>query len=297
MIRLSASAIAILTSLMGLSLTTIPAMAETGALDLSGYKLTYDDEFNGFAASPDGSKGYKTIFPFGDRTLSTNAEQQYYSDASVGVDPFRLENGALTIHAAPGSNPKRLPYNSGLITTERTFTQTYGYFEMRAKLAKGPGMWSGFWLLPTDKSWPPEIDVLEAFGAPNANKEGAPDSIHVNAITKDYPSGGGGGWEKVPADVFAGYHTYGVDWKEDTITFYFDGKPVRQVKTPSDMHKPMFMLANLAVGGKWPGPPAGESADMKIDYLRAYSSDPNARAVEKQAVSSPDGNPDNHAAN
>jgi beta-glucanase (GH16 family) len=271
---------------MALSMYPVAA-TQAATLDLTGYTLTYDDEFNTFASSPDGSNGYKTIFPFGDRTLSANAEKQYYSDASTGTDPFRLENGALTIHAAPGSNPKHLPYDSGLITTEQMFTQTYGYFEIRAKLAKGAGMWSGFWLLPIDKSWPPEVDVLEAFGAPNSHKEGGPDHVHVNAITKNYSTGGGGDWVTVPDDIFSGYHTYGVRWEADTITYYFDGQQTYQVKTPSDMHKPMFILANLAVGGKWPGSPRGESGDMKIDYIRAYSSDPNAQAVTQQDISTP----------
>jgi beta-glucanase (GH16 family) len=283
-IRWSAGGIALL---MGLA--AIPAAARAATLDLTGYTLTYDDEFNAFAFSPDGSRGYKTTLVSGDRTLPSNAEQEYYSDASVGVDPFRLENGALTIRASPGSNPKKLPYNSGVITTERSFTQTYGYFEIRAELPQGQGMWPAFWLLPPDKSWPPEFDALEAFGAPNANKEGGPNRIHVGAITKDYSTGGGGDWVTVPADIFKGYHTYGVDWKPDTVTFYFDRQQIYQVKTPSDMHKPMCMLANLAVGGKWPGPAAGESGVMKIDYIRVYSSDPKAHRVKPQAISSPDG--------
>jgi len=39
----------------------------------------------------------------------------------------------------------------------------------------------------------------------------------------------------------------------------------------------MYMLANLAVGGDWPGAPNSTTpfpADMKIDYIRAYSSVP-----------------------
>jgi hypothetical protein len=53
----------------------------------------------------------------------------------------------------------------------------------------------------------------------------------------------------------------------------------------------MYMLATLGVGGSWPGNPnpAGFSADMKIDYIRAYSSDSAISAVSLQPVSSPDG--------
>jgi hypothetical protein len=34
----------------------------------------------------------------------------------------------------------------------------------------------------------------------------------------------------------------------------------------------MYMLINLAVGGKWPGSPRPDfrSAEMKVDYVRVY---------------------------
>jgi beta-glucanase (GH16 family) len=39
------------------------------------------------------------------------------------------------------------------------------------------------------------------------------------------------------------------------------------------MHKPMYLLLNLAVGGNWPGPPADtlERAEFAIDYVRVYA--------------------------
>jgi Ca2+-binding RTX toxin-like protein len=152
-------------------------------------------------------------------------------------------------------------------------------------------MWPAFWLLPADKSWPPEIDALEAFGQTNANGEGGATSVHVGAITSDWSTGGGGDWVNMPggANIYTGYHTYGVDWEPDFITYYIDGQQVYQVKTPFDANKPMYMLANLAVGGSWVGSPGGETGQMKIDYIRAFSNDANATTIALQSVSSPDG--------
>jgi len=48
---------------------------------------------------------------------------------------------------------------------------------------------------------------------------------------------------------------------------------VNRQPTPPDMHKPMYMVANLAVGGVWPGSPDASTtfpARMTIDYIRAY---------------------------
>jgi beta-glucanase (GH16 family) len=240
-------------------------------MDLSNYHLTFNDDFNSFDSSPDGSHGWKTKFYFDGRSLPSNGEQGFYSDSSVGVDPFHLDNGSLVITAAPGSNPDGLAYNSGMISTEGDFTQTYGYFEIRAQLPEGQGMWPGFWMLKADKSWPPEIDILEAFGADNGRGEGGPNEVHVNAIT--HASGGGGDWVNIPGNIYNDYHTYGVDWQADTTTFYIDGQQVYSAPTPSDMHDPMYMLASLAVGGPWVGDAWGNSGDMKIDYIRAYSQD------------------------
>jgi len=71
-----------------------------------------------------------------------------------------------------------------------------------------------------------------------------------------------------------GYHTYGVDWEADYITYYFDGQQIFKTATPADMHQPMYMIANLAVGGYWPGMVNSTTpfpAEMKIDYIRAYT--------------------------
>src|SRR6185437_6791945 len=79
-------------------------------------------------------------------------------------------------------------------------------------------------------------------------------------------------WTNVP-NMTTGYHTYGVDWEPDYITWYFDGNPVYQIATPADMNSPMYIIANLAVGGNWPGPADGySSAQFDIDYIRAYAS-------------------------
>ena len=59
--------------------------------------------------------------------------------------------------------------------------------------------------------------------------------------------------------------------------------------TPAGFNHPMYLLANLAVGGNWAGAPLGESADMLIDYIRSYSEDGANPAVPQQAISSPDG--------
>jgi beta-glucanase (GH16 family) len=234
----------------------------------AGLHLTFDDEFNSFSASASGiGSTWKTTYQINNqlRTLSSNKEAEYYSDSSVGVNPFSLINGVLDITAAPGSNPLNLPYTSGLITTAKSFAQQYGFFEVRAQLPAGQGFWPAFWLLPASGSWPPEIDIFEVLG--NDPTTGY-FSLHTttgatvsNAV-------------RMLPDLSAGFHTYGLSWQADRIKWYVDGNEVAEAATPADMHQPMYMLLNLAVGGagSWPGQPDPSlpTAHMLIDYVRVW---------------------------
>ncbi len=131
----------------------------------------------------------------------------------------------------------------------------------------------------------PEFDILEQ---PN---NAGPSSYWTFIATNTDHSGG---FTDVGVDLSAGYHSYGLMWTAETVQFTFDGRPLGDPHpTPPVLTgMPMYMIANLAVGGPggWPGvPDAGASATYNIDYIRAFSSDPNVPAIAMQAGSSPDG--------
>ena len=261
------------------------------ALNLTGYHLTFDDEFNSFTSSPNGTSGWDTTV-FGAPGYAGNralGNQEYLSDSSVGVNPFSVGGGVLTITAAPGSNPAGKEYNSGVITTEGDFSQAYGYFEMRAELPQGAGMWPAFWMYPETGYGIRELDVMEAFGAPAPDGEGGSDTYHYNVHDNGLSGTQDGAWVPTNVNIYDSYNTYGMMWTPTTITFYFDGEAVAQEATPADMNVPMYMIATVAVGGSWPGEATGETAQMKIDYIRAFSSNSAIPAVALQPISSPDG--------
>lgn len=230
-------------------------------------------------------------------TRPFNQEQEWYlrADHLVGgsgaalPNPFSVHDGILTITAAP-SDPALLPdlggqpYTSGMINTSHSFSQTYGYFEMRAELPAGQGMWPAFWLLAKDGSWPPEIDVMEMLGHD-------PDTLYtsVHSLAPGQTAGDhtlSQGTAQV-ADMSEGFHTYGVDWGPDSLAFYFDGQEVYRTPTPASLDKPMYMIANLAVGGTWPGDADATTpfpAHMNIDYLRAYQASPTSAGASLEPV-------------
>ncbi|HEY4032085.1 MAG TPA: glycoside hydrolase family 16 protein [Caulobacteraceae bacterium] len=239
--------------------------------------ITFDDDFNNLSLWNGSSGTWATIWPYQDissngSSLPSNGEEEWYINSSygptAGYTPWTTNNGVLTITATPtpswlSGQVNNYAYTSGEINTAHSFAQTYGYFEMRAELPAGQGFWPAFWLMPTDGAWPPELDVVETLGA---NPSGLITTLHSN------DSGTQNTWTQIP-DSSAGYHTYGVDWEPDYITWYFDGQQVYQLPTPADMNSPMYMIANLAVGGYWQGAADGtSSAQLNIDYIRAYAS-------------------------
>ena len=255
-------------------------------LDRSPYSQTFADDFDALSLDlEDGkSKGvWRTNFGYGgvhSRTLPNNGELQVYSDrlfagtgtASLNIDPFRLANGKLEIVAEPLKEDLRQftwgrSYTSGLLTTKASFSQMYGLFEIRAKMPKGKGLWPAFWLLPENRAWPPEIDVLEVLGD---NTKKLYVAWHSNVGDKHTA-------EAKPIDVpdmSEDFHTYSVIWEKDTLMWFFDDVQVASKSTPEDFHLPMYMLINLAVGGGWPGSPDKTTsfpAKYTIDWVRAYA--------------------------
>jgi len=57
----------------------------------------------------------------------------------------------------------------------------------------------------------------------------------------------------------------------DDIIFYFDGVELRRVPTPEEAKVPLYILANLALGGGWPIDNTPDPSHMYIDYIRAYA--------------------------
>ncbi|MGZ3346976.1 MAG: family 16 glycosylhydrolase [Caulobacteraceae bacterium] len=257
--------------------------------------VTFDDEFNGLSLWNGSSGTWATTFWYQDllnsngSTLEGNGEQEWYINSNYSptssVKPWTASNGVLTITAAPASGAissliNGYGYTSGEINTYHSFSQTYGYFEMRAQLPAGQGFWPAFWLLPESGAWPPELDVMEVLGS---NTSVLYNTVH-SAATGGHTIVGDGG--VTVADMSTGYHTYGVDWEPDYITWYFDGQALYKTATPSDMNQPMFMIANLAAGGYWPGSVTpGSVGQMNIDYIRAYASGALAGAITSTTTS------------
>ena len=255
---------------------------------------SFDDEFNTLNLSTGPWKPAISWAPNGttDPTVSSWSVNPAWGPTSAAdANVFSDSNGVLSmaIKPTPGdvkpTDVGNKPFLSGQLTTQGSFSQTYGYFEMNAKLGSGAGINSAFWLLPEDGSWPPELDVEEVLG-------GSPTTL----VNTAHSQAGGSHtanphWSDIP-DASAGFHTYGLDWEPNKLAWYFDGKQVAQENTPADMNKPMYMLLSNMTGtsSSWVGQPAsGTNTAMQVNWVHAYASNPYANGAAPIGSASPAG--------
>ena len=202
-------------------------------------------------------------------------------------------------------------YTGSELRTKQFFN--YGYFEIKAKINTSKGICPAFWLLGSRDSASKieyEVDIFECFGR-------MPNIIKNTLLAHNYPYGSKGGNqgsehrfiykrldeepfpEKDMVKTFADnfnytffkgnwgeeFHTFGLDWKPDSITWYIDGKPML-TSTPSEVFdgkyiydEPMFVILTCYSGRDVCSPLTGfpdETTDwengnrIEIDYLKVW---------------------------
>jgi beta-glucanase (GH16 family) len=222
------------------------------------------------------------------RKTAWNAEQQIYVDpryagrstTPLGLDPFSVRDGLLTITAS--RTPPALKevlfnneYVSGVLTTQGSFAQKHGYFEIRAKMPVGQGVWPAFWMLADNGGWPPEIDIIEGRGQrPGDLVMTTHWRIPATGVVKSC------GFDFTVPDAPTAFHDYGVLWLQDRLIYFIDRKPVFDMWVPDTFVDPVYMIVNLAMGTKTlPGVGFVDATSpvtvaFEIDRISAWQIDP-----------------------
>ena len=240
------------------------------SLDLTGWKLTFAEEFDGPLDVSAWGPGTRWI---AHTPYSGDFGDAGFADPQPGF-PFDVKDGLLRITTKKVDGRWRSGLLASVDPKGRGFSQALGYFEMRAKFPKGPGTWPAFWLLSVDRLKDPkdaptttgiELDVVEQYGV---------NDHALHATTHWWFPGGlhtaDGDVALVP-DMTADFHTYGVMVDDARITYYFDGRPLRSHPTPPEAKRPLYILVDLALGGGWPIDGTPDPSVMTVDYVRAYA--------------------------
>jgi len=253
--------------------TTIPA----------NYKLVWSDEFNKDGAPDPANWTYEKGFV-------RNQEQQWYQPENA-----RCENGLLIIEARREQKPNpmyvadskdwrknrpNIEYTSACLRTTGLQTWKYGRFEMRGRIDIDPGCWPAWWTLGVEKGWPAngEIDIMEYYRnklLANIACMGSNHNAQWSSKTRPVDSLGGQAWASQ-------FHTWRMDWNEESITLSVDGFLLNKVKLSDFIDKdgsdfepfkqPHYMLLNLAIGGQNGGNPDSTTFPRRfeVDYVRVY---------------------------
>ena len=272
-----------------------------------GWALVWADEFDG--TTLDRTKWAPEESCWG----GGNAERQCYTDRPENI---RVEDGILRLIARPeryrgplyppelshlGRGTKRQRYTSGKVRTKGLADWRYGRFSARIKLPAGQGTWPAFWMMPTDAAygqWPlsGEIDIMEAanLGTPCADCAGGTERRTSGALHfGDVPPANEYLFARAaPASAQApatDWRTYTVEWAEDTIQWFVDGKiflrlTADQWRTASKdaagrphapFDQPFYLMLNYAVGGNLAEKsngggfdPSAFPSEMQVDWVR-----------------------------
>jgi beta-glucanase (GH16 family) len=234
---------------------------------------SWNEDFNSFPSSANWT------FETGGGGWGNN-ELEYYQQANASV-----ANGILTIQARQES-VGGMPYTSSRLNTAGHHDWTFGTIEARIQGPNGQGYWPAFWMLGSDIStvpWPGcgEIDIME----------------HINAVNTAYGTihwdfnGHASYTGSTPTADFTQWHTYGIIWDTNAISWTVDGAITgaaniqNAINGTEEFQKPFFIILNFAVGGTWPGNPDGSTvfpANYNIDYIhvtQAGSATPTSTAA------------------
>lgn len=263
-------------ALLGIGATVWAATAAKGHITIpDGYsELVFNDEFDNTGA-PDSTKwGFEQGY-------LRNGELQYYMPGNTNVN---CADGVLTIEARNDSvsvDGKIIPITSASIITRPAFTWKYGYVEVRAKIPSSLGTWPAIWMMPAENvygRWPRsgEIDIMEHVGYD-------PSKIHFSAHTERFNHTRGTQRTHVieAPEAVGQFHTYGLKWTPDRLTWLYDGKEQYTIDReensdwtswPFDID--YYLIINLAFGGGWGGSQGVDINSLpqryEIDYVRIF---------------------------
>jgi len=241
------------------------------ALDLTGYSLVFEDEFEGTELNTDVWK-YRGL---GSRRFGFN-----------GKDAVEVKDGNLVLSGYYDENGE---YGAGWYTGMISLIEHYnkGYFEIKCICNKDKGFWSAFWIqadhpydhyLSNGGIGGAEIDIFEAMDADaklKSNRNAVSQTIHCNGVDDDIEN-----IDSFRLGVFKGnniyeeYNTYGLKWTDDEYIFYINGvESARGSYGKGVSLEPEEVIVSLEIPEQLPEAITSNKdykTQMIVDYVKIY---------------------------
>lgn len=258
----------------------------------SEYNLVFADEFDSEDKSQPNSQYWSRS------TRENPTWKRFCAQTVAGQEKTGwIEDGKLVLKCVKNTFNDELDGNgnkqqmiSGAVESSNKVTFTYGKVEGRIKNIGHSGNFPAFWMMPnkaTYGGWPysGEIDIWEQINADvaafqtihtkwaNSKNDGADCMNKPNDPRKS---------NNTPAALDE-YHTFGLEWTEDILKWFIDGKQVfsyarktglsesdSKAQWPYD--QPFYIILNQSVGnGGWAAnPDVNFEYETKFDWVRVY---------------------------
>lgn len=252
------------------------------------YALVFSDEFD----APDGTQPSDERWMRCPRQSST--WNRWLSDSEAVV---YQEGGQLVTRAIPNPDTTTdpVPMITGGVQSQGKFGFKYGKIEARVLTNPHTGNFPAFWMMPEEQSagWPAcgEIDIFEQIDNANTAYHTVHSHWTYDLGNKSNPQSSFS--ETVQMDR---YHTYGLEWTEDELTWYVDGRQVgtyaksasastlEQGQWPFD--KAFYIILNQSVGnGSWAAnADVSHTYETRFDWVRVYQKSVGPDAVTPPAA-------------
>lgn len=257
---------------------------------IPGMELVWNDEFDVDGKPDPANWGFEYGFV-------RNRELQWYQPQNA----YCL-SGELIIEGRkekidnPNYNPQNgdwrakrefAGYSSSSITTRGLQEwNSFGYYEIRAKIDTSCGAWPAIWMLGKNAAWPHcgEIDIMEFYRIENrpsilANAAwGSDRKYKASWDTEIYPLAD---FLNLDPDWTNKYHTWSMKWNETAIRLYVDGSMLNEILLSETLNpgggnpftgsNSYYLILNLALGSNGGDPSETEfPVKYRVDYVRVY---------------------------
>ncbi len=263
--------------LFGLIILDLPTTPRGPELDLTGYELVFEDEFEGNTLNTDAWK-YRN---------SGSWRAGYSAPSQVAV-----KDGNLIINAEYLTDGQ---FGEGWYSGRVSLKEYYckGYFEIRCKVNPGLGFWSAFWIQadhPYEAQYSKggvggcEIDIFEAMSWDEPiGKNSVTQTVHcagVDGVQEGFQSYMLGTF--YANNIYDEYNTYGLKWTDEEYIFYVNGVETRRTSFGngvSEVPEEVIVSLEIPSAEKLEGLDKGShNTEFIVDYVKIYQ--PKLKPVE-----------------
>ncbi len=240
-----------------------------------GFVLVLNETFDRVSWN---AKGDENHWRIGDRHLyHPRRLNVYYGPPELregGYAAFTVRYNPRELYVYQLDSVIEFPYEVSKLSSYNFIEQQYGRFECRMTLPYAVHSWPAFWLW--GRPWPPEIDVIEAYGR-ESGTEVIFQEINLHWGPRDAPVQMGAWPIRIdrPRNIGRAFYEFAVEWTPEEIAFYTNGVLVFRFDDREILDQwfsqPMWVVINnsirragLAELGK------DYYSEFLVDYIRIY---------------------------